>query len=421
MAQEIKQGSLFGRIGSGIGKGLAEQLPEEITRGRLSAGLKNLSEKKDLTPFQQFAGLISQPGMTPQGIQTGGDILRQQNYINAIKNQYDEGGPKSGKNKYQPTQEEFKQPLKGEIPTLSTPEATAESYKDYIPPTAQEERSDAAENFNKNPARYDYNFDKALEERQSFTKRAQEIQQAYQSTEQRATGKEEKVKSAFDKEVERLGIDTTGEKPTFDPKLKQIFESKAINSILSKKDGGEGLSQEQAIKKYSDELLKSYQNYRDLSSLSIASPTDFNRGVDAVVKNFEQFGQAGKNVIFNKLISDYKLSPLYSAHKTYPIKKGSLPTLDKLEYGSKGFGVSGLHAPKMNDNTYEKLKNEMGKTKSPLSIAYELEQKGHSPRGFLNYLNRNRDNLEVWQADQLGKNINIFDIRDIWLRNFEGK
>lgn len=85
MAQYIKQGDIFGRIGTGLGAGLAQQLPEEITRGRLSEGLKNLGEQRDLTPFQQFAGLLSQPGMTAQGLQTAGELLKQQNLREAYK------------------------------------------------------------------------------------------------------------------------------------------------------------------------------------------------------------------------------------------------------------------------------------------------------------------------------------------------
>lgn len=85
MAQTIKQGNIFGRIGTGIGQGLAQQLPEEMNRGRLSAGLKNLGEQKDLTPFQQFAALSSIPGITPQMIQSGSELLKQQQLREAYK------------------------------------------------------------------------------------------------------------------------------------------------------------------------------------------------------------------------------------------------------------------------------------------------------------------------------------------------
>jgi len=76
--QKIKQGNIFGRIGTGFGQGLAEQLPKEVERSRLAYGLEKLANQKDLTPFQQFAGLVSQPGSTPQIVQSGTELLRQQ-------------------------------------------------------------------------------------------------------------------------------------------------------------------------------------------------------------------------------------------------------------------------------------------------------------------------------------------------------
>jgi hypothetical protein len=81
--------------------------------------------------------------------------------------------------------------------------------------------------------------------------------------------------------------------------------------------------------------------------------------------------------------------------------------------------ASGTPITRTNDITYEKLKKEMGKSNSPLSIAYELQQKNQDPRGWLDYLNNHRDDLEVWQADQLTKNINAVDLKDIWLRAWE--
>lgn len=413
MAQEIKQASLFGRIGSGIGQGLAEQLPKEIEQGRLSSGLNKLAKQKGLNPMEAFAQLASIPGAAknPQLLQTAGDLYRQQAYLDSLKNQYEGGGPNGGKGGYQPNEQEFQEPIKGEIPTLATPQATAESYKEYIPPTEQEERKDAFANFQKNPARYQYNFDNALKERKDITSRNQEIQKAYQGSEATATGKEEKVKTALKDEVKKLGLNNIPEKSY------QKFEEKVLNSVLSKKDGGEGLTQEQAIKKHSKDLDQANRNYLDLNSLSPWSPKDFNRRVNALQKDFASRGE--QQQMMDQLVKDYKISPTYAAHKAYPIKKDEVPTLNKLKVIEGAHGISGHIIPKMNDITYEKLKKEMGKTNSPLSIAYELEQGNQDPRGFLKYLDDHRDDLEVWQADQLTKNLNVFDLKDAWLRAFE--
>src|SRR5271170_3606247 len=111
----IPQPSIFGRIGTGIGRGLAESLPKEIERGRMASGLKQLGEQQGLNQFQQFAGLASIPGVAdkPQILQTGGDLLRQNAYLTALKNQYEgQGGPKAQQTGYTPTQEELANPLK---------------------------------------------------------------------------------------------------------------------------------------------------------------------------------------------------------------------------------------------------------------------------------------------------------------------
>lgn len=422
MAYEVKQGDIFGRIGSGFGQGLAEQLPKEVERNRLSSGLKQLGQQKNLSPFQQFSQLASIPGVSekPQLLQTGGELLRQQAYLNALKNQYEgQQGPKTSQQRYTPTPEELEQTRKGEIPTLSTPEATAESYKTFIPPSEQQERKDAFENFNANPDRYNYDFNKALDERKAITSRNQEIQKAYQTQEATAVNKEEKLKGAFDKEASRLGIIPIGDNANFDPKLYQMFEEKLLNSILPKNEGGEGLTQEQATKKYSDQLWKAYENYADLDTLSSWSPKEFNRRVNAIQKNLEPLGQNAQKVIMDRLIADHQVSPLYAAHKAYPISKVEMPTINKLGIKIGNPVLGGISLPKLNDATYSQLKKEMGKKNSPLSVAYELQQKSQDPRGWLNYLDNHRDDLEVWQSNQLDKNLNVFDLKDIWLRAWE--
>lgn len=137
----------------------------------------------------------------------------------------------------------------------------------------------------------------------------------------------------------------------------------------------------------------------------------------ALQKDFADRGE--QQLMMDQLIADYQLSPLYAAHKSYPIKKGEVPTLGKIGIKVGTPTISGVSIPKMNDVIYEQLKKEMGKKNSPLSVAYEMQQQSQDPRGFLKYLDNHRDDLEVWQADQLNKNINVFDLKDMWLRAWE--
>jgi hypothetical protein len=86
MAQTIKQANIFGRIGTGIGKGLAEQVPKEIERSRLASGLQNFEQESgNLNPIQQLARISSIPGITPQMIQSFSELAKYQNQGNAYK------------------------------------------------------------------------------------------------------------------------------------------------------------------------------------------------------------------------------------------------------------------------------------------------------------------------------------------------
>ncbi len=95
MAQKIKQGNIFGRIGTGIGRGLSEQIPKEIENYRLKSGLNELANEADqgnLSPAQYLAKASGTYGITPQMVQSFGELAKIQNQGNAYK--------KSGMNPY---------------------------------------------------------------------------------------------------------------------------------------------------------------------------------------------------------------------------------------------------------------------------------------------------------------------------------
>jgi len=377
----------------------------------------------NFTLIQLFGAATNAVALTGEPIPNAGDTISYTAtdivitvaaaYTRAIAViEYIQGGPQAGNKGYAPSQQDLQEPVKGEVPTLADQESTAQSYKEYIPPTEQQERADANENFQKNPARYNYDFNEALKERKAITARNQEIQKSYQGQEATAVAKEEKVKAALKAEVEKLGLKDVP------PKSYQKFEENVLNDIKSKRDGGKGLTQEQAVKANSKQLEEADRDFKDLGSLSGWSPRDFNRQVNALQKNFANRGD--QQQMRDQLISDYGVSPWYASHRAYPIKKDDMPTLNRLgiQVGTPNRG--GVSFNEVNDGTYANLKKEMGDKGSPLSVAYELDQRGEDPRAWLNYLNKHKDDLKGWQIEELSKNTNIINLMDLWLGSFEG-
>lgn len=84
--------TLLGSFAKGAGEYLAESVPKEIERRRLAEGLKNVSDQKGLSPFEQFTGIASTPGATPQIIESGSKLLRDQAKMDAYSRRANKTG-----------------------------------------------------------------------------------------------------------------------------------------------------------------------------------------------------------------------------------------------------------------------------------------------------------------------------------------
>lgn len=103
---KVKNADIFGRIGTGVAQGLAETLPKEVERGRLSEGLGRFEqESANLSPMQQVARLSAIPGITPQMIDTLGQLAKQQGLRNAYSNRNGRSTSEIGRENNMPTTE----------------------------------------------------------------------------------------------------------------------------------------------------------------------------------------------------------------------------------------------------------------------------------------------------------------------------
>lgn len=96
MAQKIKQANIFGRLGSALGQGLAESIPKETERLRLSEGLKSLESEdmSKLTPLQRYNRYLSVPGVLdrPEVVRSLRDLSQVEQTKQAYQNLAGQGG-----------------------------------------------------------------------------------------------------------------------------------------------------------------------------------------------------------------------------------------------------------------------------------------------------------------------------------------
>lgn len=86
MSYSVSQGDIFGRLGSAFGQGVNEALPKIVERKQLQKGLSDFEKDSgNLSPIQTLARLSSIPGITPQMIQSFGELAKQQSMRAGIK------------------------------------------------------------------------------------------------------------------------------------------------------------------------------------------------------------------------------------------------------------------------------------------------------------------------------------------------
>ena len=428
MVQYIKQGDIFGRIGSGIGQGLAQQLPEEINRSRLSAGLKNLSEQKNLTPFEQFSALSSIPGITPQMIQSGSELLRQQGIAQGFRNVPATSSPEQNKSSINinvnPQLQESQ--TKG----LVTKTPTQAALNPYIPKTLPQIQSRAAELMQKNPNLYPTAQDAmngaVLEDKQN-----QSVNAALQGQRSSQLGVQENVRN----QLRNLQSAANAQIPD---NVYQDIENEVLSDINSgKKD--EATAEKDGLKKL-DAISREYQNLANLGNWTF--PFQNAKGAAQTIHSLRNDFKKRNDLenFADSLTGKNGISPSKAYYEAFPVEEK--PSLDKFVKSlpliksktekviGAGPGLAGLGYSGRKNQTSETekilptLAKLMGKDASPLSIAEELRLKGYDPNVWLDYLTKNKRSLDLTerQVRELGKPRSWFpSLNDLWFFIGSGK
>jgi len=424
MAQKISRGSILGRIGTGVGEGLAEQLPKEVDRHRLSSGLKQFEQDSSgLSPMQQLTRLAAIPGALehPQLIQSFGNLARQQAKGASLTQQKEPPRP----NPF-PVQQETPA-ASPSVPSVTKREHLETIQEGFVPPTEKDIYDFAGKQFNENPGRFNNDPNEALKYSESHFNRLENRFNANEAQHKRLTDIQDNLTNRLQTHSNKLSAEVPAN-------LYSDIEDKAINAVRPRKEGGEGLTEQEAMKKYGKELDDASRDYSALSSISgisvLGQPSDKTlRTIKNLQKDAKKRGDTEN--MADTLITNGN-SPMMAYAQMQPVSDvpkltAAMRAIPNLEGSDISIGTP--YGKRVSaEKTLEVSKNlakfvQEHDDASPLAIGYELKKKGYDPDVWLKYLTDNREklNLKESQVRQLEKPDSFFPrLSDWWLSAFSG-
>lgn len=416
-------GSIFGRLGKGVGKGISEALPREIERGRLGAGLKKLeraSTEENLTPMQFFTRAAALPGATPQIVETLGKLAKQQMQGQALKGFAGKEGAAAfpGAGKAGVLAEE------GGAPSITTRTPIEATLNPYIPKTTQELTARAGQLFEENPAFFQNDPQAALQYAQQEDQQEQARNQALQGQRINEQNVQGTVTSALRQQQQNLGAQVPSN-------VYSDIENEAIQAVKSVKDGGRGLTEQQAMKEYGDKLDLISRDYSAIDalgnwSLTGKKPSETGNAIKSLQHKFAQ--RKDLENFANSLQSKNALSAPLAYNLAFPMRDNKalqnefskIPNIERQAIPYRA-PPSREKVVKGTQDLIPSLAAKMGKEGSPLSIAHELKIRGYDPSLWMNYLRENREKLDLSerQGRELDKATNLATpLNDVWLESF---
>jgi hypothetical protein len=301
---QVSQGSLAGRLGSGLGQGLADQIPKEVDRYRLSQGLKQFEkESANLTPFQQATKLMSIPGIGAEHIYALQPLLQQQK---ARQAQVDYGKSFSGNQntkpaaKGQPAQRGI--PAEKSITNLETEQALLEPN---LPPTPQEINALAGQLIQDFPDKF-VNPEQANAEASNLLSAEYNKTQALREQSKINDAAKTDIENEFNKVLGDLGANIPGEE-------KQKLLNQAYKDVGSSKK-----TKLQAANDVAKEGLKLAQGVTSLQTIN----KQWFPNPETARKSVNQLRQGpfkgNSELLYNKLQSEWGLTPGFAKTLSNP-------------------------------------------------------------------------------------------------------
>lgn len=434
MAQVIKQADIFGRIGTGIGKGLSEQVPKEIERYRMSAGLQQLEkDSPGLTPQQYYTRALQVPGLAdkPQVVQSLGDLARQQAKGDALSKFSNEN--QAPNNEVFPKAPSASSMDRGSLsPSITKAKSLEKIQEGYIPPSIEERDAIASDAYNSNKSFFGNDPQKAIDWANQKIAQDEKINEAYSSQHNKLSALQDNIVSRLKSYSENLGV-------AIPSRVYSQIEDKAINAVKPKSENGKGLTEQEAIKEFGKELDSASRDFQAIETLgdwgiSFKPAKETLSSIESLRTKFKRLGATED--FADKMVSENKFSPAFAYALAEPVK--SVPILNESLKEAKsikagvvpgGRGLVAVSLPKKEDvqkkteALTKKLAPLLGKEGSPLAVAYELSKKGYDPNIWRNYLIKNRDKLGLTEAQgrQLDKSNSLVGTwNDWWLSSFSG-
>lgn len=409
MSYEVKQGNIFGRIGTGIGKGFAEQFPKDFQRERMAEGLKELGEKKGLTPFQQLAGFYSVPGAAdrPELIRSGTEFLKQQ----AQRGGYlDRSGMKSSPDsKNSQSAPDFANLSQRKQPPMSQNDPTPQGNypsgepqiveknplsKEFIPAipwTAEQRDKDITRIWDQNPQLSFPEVSKIVSDNE---KRYLESPSAYRSQQDYLEGEQKKVNDEIDSQL-RKKLHISKDKEIFD-KLSGENVNRIERGVSRDLRKNPDANVKDLVNTWTDRALNNGKDKSELKNIGNRSfdekigkqRQNFER-IESMSKSFKDFGNSEE--LYNTLREDpFGLSPEGAASLAYPLSRPAQAYVNKIK-------VMPFQVNSRASEYASNLSDFLTREDSILSIAKSIKEKDPSfnPEQFLSEVRNIQDELSL--------------------------